>query len=76
MANAKSTERDVISVTGSVMIPVIIAAVTFGLKKLIVTVLKSPVDSTDQTSTEHGVGLSSNVVGVNDLSEDEQPLEI
>ena len=75
MANARSTERDVISVTGSAMIPVIIGAVTFGLKKLIVTVLKSPMDSTDHTSTEQGVGLSSNVVGVNDLSEDEQPLE-
>ena len=74
MMNGITTEGDIMSVMGSAMKPLIIGAVTVGLKKLIMTVLEIPMD-TDQTTTEQSTGLSSNIVDVNDLSEDEQPLE-
>ena len=76
MTNGKTTEENFMSVVGTAMVPLIIGVVMFSLKKLIMTVLKSPMGSTHQANTEQSIGLSSNVIDIHKSPEDEEPLEI
>jgi hypothetical protein len=71
MMIGKTTEGDIMSVLGSAMLPIIVAAVTLGLKKMIVTALESPTDGVEQS-----IIMLPNVMNGTDLPGNEETLAI
>jgi hypothetical protein len=71
MMNGITTEGDIMSVLGSAMLPIIVAAVTLGLKKMIVTALESPTDGVEQS-----IIMLPNVMNGTDLPGNEETLAI
>ena len=55
--NADTKEGDITAVVGSAVVPIIIGAVTIGLKKLINKILDSPKEKADETAAEQNTRL-------------------
>lgn len=70
MMNGRVGEMSVMSVIGSGLVPVTIGAVMFMLKKVILKVLETPLDSTDHNRTlDESTRLLPGEGGVNTLTD-------
>ena len=70
MMNGRVGEMSVMSVIGSGLVPITIGAVMFMLKKVILKVLETPLDSTDHNRTlDESTRLLPEEGGVNTLTD-------
>ena len=61
MINADTKEGDITALVGSAVVPIIIGAVTIGVKKLINKLLDSPKEKADETAAEYNTRLTAEI---------------
>ena len=71
MINADTKEGDITAVVGSAVVPIIIGAVTIGVKKLINKILDSPKEKADETAAEHNTRRATEIDAIPQTPDDE-----
>ena len=71
MINADTKEGDITAVVGSAIVPIIIGAVTIGLKKLINKILEGPKEKADETAAELNTRLATEIDAIPQTPDDE-----
>ena len=71
MINADTKEGDITALVGSAVVPIIIGAVTIGVKKLINKILDSPKEKADETAAEHNTRLTAEIGTIPQTPDDE-----